>query len=61
MELKYNIIDLSGKMISSGNSDLMTGQNILKFEGNELPDVSGTYFIEFQIGNQKIARKFIKM
>ena len=61
VELKYNIIDLSGKTISSGNSDLMTGQNILKFEGNELPDVSGTYFIEFQIGNQKIARKFIKM
>lgn len=61
LELKYNIIDLSGKTISSGNSDLLIGQNKLKFEGNELPNVSGTYFIEFQIENQKIARKFIKM
>jgi hypothetical protein len=61
VEVKYDIIDLTGKVLSSGITDLVEGENKLDFTAEGLPKISGTYFAEINIGNQKIARKFIKM
>ena len=59
--INYTMLDLTGKVVSSGMTDLVTGTNNIVFDGDDLPYKSGTYFVEFKIGNYKIARKFIKM
>lgn len=59
--INYTMLDLTGKVVSSGMTDLVSGTNNIVFERRELPNIPGTYFVEFKIGNYKVARKFIKM
>lgn len=59
--INYTMLDLTGKVVSSGMTELVSGTNNILFDRGELPNKSGTYFVEFKIGNYKIARKFIKM
>lgn len=59
--INYTMLDLTGKVVSSGMTDLVSGTNNIVFDRSKLPNKAGTYFVEFKIGNYKIARKFIKM
>lgn len=59
--INYTMLDLTGKVVSSGMTDLVSGTNNIVFDRGNLPNKPGTYFVEFKIENYKVARKYIKM